>query len=42
MIHNTYKEFRIERNSMLRNYRMIPFYSGIYTSQRSTNDYRIN
>jgi hypothetical protein len=36
----TYKEFRNEKKSMLLNYRMIPFYSGIYTSQRCTNDWK--
>lgn len=35
----TYKEYKTELKSMLYNYRMIPFYSGIYLSQRSVKNY---
>jgi len=34
----TYREFVREKRSMLLNYRMIPFYSNIYTSQRSAKN----
>jgi len=37
---NTFKEFCTEKKSMLLNYRMIPYFCNIYTSQRSTNDWR--
>ena len=36
----TFREFINEKKSMILNYRMIPFFTGIYTSQRSTNEWR--
>ena len=37
---NTFKEYKKEKKSMLLNYRIIPFFSNIYISQRCTNDFK--